>query len=244
MAAARMGAGGVRCLVPDSIWSTIAAHVVEIMLQCAPETEDGSFSLEALSEVSSFINKCKAGWAGCGLGQHPDTCSFVREALKQIHVPMVLDADALNALDPHFIKEHSKGKWVLTPHEREFERLIGSSLSTSENKASVIQEYAQEWNCVILLKGFPSLIAGPNGEIYKNPTGHTSASTAGCGDVLAGICAGFLGQGLQPLQAAVVGMYLAGMASQFYHEAYGGHTLMASDLLLQIPLVLGKLYAH
>jgi NAD(P)H-hydrate epimerase len=95
---------------------------------------------------------------------------------------------------------------------------------------------------VILLKGFPSIIASPNGQVFENTTGHSSASTAGCGDVLAGLCAGLLAQGLNPFQVAVVGMYIAGMASDHYHQSFGGNTLMASDLLNQIPHVLGKLY--
>lgn len=127
-AAAKVGAGGIRCLVPQSVWPIMAAHVVEIMLQSVMETEDGGIALEALSEISSFTERCKAGWAGCG-------------------------------------------------------------------------------------------------------------------DVLAGVCAGLLGQGLSPFQAAVVGMYLSGMASDAHHQAFGGHTLMASDLLTQIPFVLGKVYS-
>jgi hydroxyethylthiazole kinase-like uncharacterized protein yjeF len=231
-AAAKVGAGGVRCLVPESVWSVIAAHVVEIMLKSVVETEDGGLSLEAMSEVRSFTQKCKAGWIGCGIGRHPETISFTREALKQIQVPMVLDADALMAIDPSFIQQYSEGNWILTPHEGELERLIGGNPLTPQNRADVLKDHAKAWNCVILLKGFPSLIAGPDGEIYENTTGHTAATTAGCGDVLAGLCAGLLAQGLSPLQAAVVGMYLGGMASQAYHETFGGHTLMASEGIL------------
>jgi hydroxyethylthiazole kinase-like uncharacterized protein yjeF len=242
-AAAKVGAGGVRCLVPASVWPIMAAHVVEIMLKCGVETEDGGLALEALSEIPSFINKCKAGWVGCGMGRHPETISLIQETLKKIEVPLVLDADSLWAVDSTYIQLHSQGRWILTPHEGEFERLTGGIMLTPENRMDMVREHAKEWNCVILLKGFPGWIAGPNGEIFENPTGHTAASTAGCGDVLAGICAGLLGQGLTPLQAAVVGMYLAGMASDSYHETFGGHTLMASDLLIQIPVVLGKLYA-
>jgi hydroxyethylthiazole kinase-like uncharacterized protein yjeF len=242
-AAARVGAGGVRCLIPESVWTVIASHVVEIMVQSASETEDGGFALEALSQVRNFIQKCKAGWLGCGIGRHPETVSLIREALKVIKVPVVLDADAFMALDPIFIQNHSHGNWILTPHTGEFERLIGRITLTPENQAEVLRAHAKDWNCVILLKGFPSIIAGPNGELYENPTGHTAATTAGCGDVLAGLCAGLLGQGLLPIQAAVVGMYLGGMASDLYHKTVGGHTLMASDLLDRIPQVLGMVYS-
>jgi NAD(P)H-hydrate epimerase len=242
-AAAKVGAGGVRCLVPQSVWPVMAAHVVEIMLKSVIETDDGGIALGALSEIPSFIKRCKAGWMGCGIGRHPETVSFIREALKQIQVPMVLDADALMAVDPAFIKRHARGKWILTPHEGELARLIGRTRVTLENRVDVLRDHAKAWNCVILLKGFPGLIAGPQGEVYENPTGSTAATTAGCGDVLAGICAGLLGQGLSPLQAAVVGMYLGGMASDAHYQAFGGHTLMASDLLAQIPYVLGKVYS-
>lgn len=221
----------------------MAAHVVEIMLRRVVETEDGGLALEALSEVASFTEKCKAGWAGCGIGRHPETISFVRESLKQIQVPMVLDADALWAIDSAFIQNYCQGKWLLTPHEAEFKRLIGSISLTDQNRADVLKEHAVEWNCTILLKGFPALIAGPEGEVWENSTGSTAATTAGCGDVLAGICAGFLSQGLSPFQAAIVGMYIGGLASQAHQEAFGGHSLMASDLLTQVPYVLGKLYS-
>jgi hydroxyethylthiazole kinase-like uncharacterized protein yjeF len=243
IAAAKVGAGGVRCLIPKSIWPIVAAHVVEIMLQSVVETEDGGLALESLPEISSLTAKCTAGWAGCGIGRHPETMALIRESLKQIQVPMVLDADALIAVDSAFIQHYAQGKWILTPHAGEFERLIGRSF-TLENRADVLRDRAMALNCIILLKSFPSLIAGPQGEVFENHTGSTAATTAGCGDVLAGICAGLLGQGLSPLHAAVVGMYLSGIASDTYHQAFGGHTLMASDLLTQIPLVLGKVYCN
>ena len=242
-AAARIGAGGVRCLVPESVWSVMAAHTIEVMLKSAVETDDGGLALEALSEIPSFTERCKAGWAGCGINRNPETLALIREALKLIQVPMVLDADALTAVDPAFIQHHAKGQWILTPHEGEFQKLIGDVQLTPKNRVDVLMDHARAWNCVILLKGFPSLIAGHQGEFYENPTGSTAATTAGCGDVLAGICAGLLGQGLPPLSAAVVGMYLSGLASEAHQKAFGGHTLMASDLLDQIPHVLGKVYS-
>jgi NAD(P)H-hydrate epimerase len=243
IAAARIGAGGVRCLVPESIWPIVASHVLDIMLQSAIETKEGGFALESVSQISVLTKKCKAGWVGCGIGRHPETIAFVRAALEQIQVPLVLDADALMAVDSAYIQQNAKGKWILTPHEGELEQLIGRSTLSSDNRGDILREHAKAWNCIILFKGFPSIIAGPAGELYENPTGHTAATTAGCGDVLTGICAGLLAQGLSPLQAAVVGVYLGGMASQAYHETYGGHTLMASDLLKQIPYVLGKVYS-
>ncbi|MBX9805136.1 MAG: NAD(P)H-hydrate dehydratase [Alphaproteobacteria bacterium] len=243
LAAARIGAGGVRCLVPESVWPVMAAHTIEVMLKSTVETDDGGLALEALSEIPSFTERCKAGWVGCGIDRNPETLALIRESLKLIQVPMVLDADALMAVDPTFINNHAKGQWILTPHEGEFQRLIGDVHLTLENRADILRDHAKAWNCVILLKGFPSLIAGPDGEFYENPTGSTAATTAGCGDVLAGICAGLLAQGLTPIHAAVVGMYLSGMASEAHQNTFGGHTLMASDLLDQIPHVLGKVYS-
>lgn len=244
-AAARVGAGAVKVIIPQSIWAVLANHFKEIILVSTSETNEGTLSSKAFPILLSHAEKCRAGLIGCGLGRHTETRSLFQHVLTTLKLPLLLDADALWMLasfGEEFIREHSQGNWILTPHDGEFARLVNQNHLRSEERQSLLQQKAQEWKCTILLKGFPGLIACPDGTVYINPTGNPAATTAGCGDVLAGICSGFLAQGLSPPHAAVTGLYVAGLAADHYIKNYGGHTLLASDLIDQIPFVLGGIY--
>lgn len=246
-AAARIGAGGVKAVIPHSIWPILASHFTEIMMIDAPETERGTLSISSFPVIQSEAQKCKALLVGCGIGRHPETQTLLHQILTTLKLPMILDADALWGLTEFgegFVQKHAQGNWILTPHDGEFARLLGQEALLPEERENLLKIKAQEWNCVILLKGIPGLIACPDGTLYTNPTGNPAATTAGCGDVLAGICAGLLAQGLTPVQAAITGLYIAGLAADKYREIYGGHSLLASDLIHQLPLILGDVYGR
>ena len=239
-AAARVGSGYVVCACPAPIQPVLAQKMTEVTTVSLPVTDDGGLVPDAAwASLAPRLKQAKALLIGPGLGRHPQTAAFVRMLLERTTLPVVLDADGLHALVGHedLLARHAAGRWILTPHGGEFKRLAGAEVAL-ENRVRTAQAYAQRWNSVLLLKGLPSVVGCPDGRAYINGTGNPALATAGTGDVLAGLCAGLLAQGLTPEQAAVLGVHLGGAAADRYALHYGGASLMATDLLQQLPLVL------
>lgn len=241
-AASRMGVGGVICATVPSAQPIVQNHCPEAITLGLPQTDTGTLGVESLSEILERSPKCKATLIGCGLGRSKETQRLLQQLfIERANKPTVIDADGLYALaeiGEDFIRTHAQGQWILTPHEGEFQRLLKSIPLTPENRLTLLREKSKAWNCAILLKGFPSIIACPDGKLFLNPTGNSAAATAGSGDVLAGICAGLLAQGLSPSEAAIVGIYSAGFAVDLYCGTSGAKFLIASDIIQQLPLVL------
>jgi len=186
------------------------------------------------------MDKARALLVGPGLGRAAGTTQFVRDLLRASDHPAVIDADGLNALaeDPAPL-DQAAGRWILTPHAGEFRRLAGDDADL-DDPIRTAQTYAQRWNCVLLLKGMPSIVAAPNGTAFVNGTGNPALATAGTGDVLAGLCVSLLAQGLPPTQAALCALHLGGAAADRYAAHTESRTMMALDLLTQLPPVLNE----
>ena len=139
----------------------------------------------------------------------------MRDILLQVQVPVVIDADALTALQGHTeILTQMQAAKVLTPHPGEMARLIGKEISEiNADRINIATQYAQEWNAVLVLKGAPTVIACPDGTVYVNSTGSSALATGGSGDVLTGIIAGLAAQEITLQEAAVCGVYLHGKAA-------------------------------
>lgn len=244
-AAARSGAGAVVCACQEDIQSVLAVKMTEVMTLGLPASKSGGIETERAMEVLGHrLEQAKALLVGPGLGRHPDTQSFVRWLLQETSLPVVIDADGLNALEGHteLLKQHAGGNWIVTPHAGEFKRLAGSDVDLSD-RTRVARHYAAEWNCVLILKGMPSVIACPDGRVFINGTGNPALATAGTGDVLSGMCAGLLAQGLPPDRAAVCALHVGGAAADRYAAQQDGRTMMALDLLDQLPHVLRERFA-
>ncbi|MBL7977176.1 MAG: NAD(P)H-hydrate dehydratase [Bacteroidetes Order II. Incertae sedis bacterium] len=239
-AAERVGAGGVICATSSASQAILARKFTTAMTLALPEAPDGGLDPSGLEVVQKRLEKARAMLVGPGLGRAISTKQFIRYWLTQYPDPMVIDADGLTALaeSPNLLQKHAQGKWVLTPHWGEFKKLVGDPQLDEAARFSLVRKYAQEWNCVILLKGFPGLVASPDGRVSINPTGNPAAASAGTGDVLAGCVAGLLAQGLPPFEAAVCGYFLAGKASDRYIKRNAMAGMIASDLLEELPRVL------
>ncbi len=256
-AAARIGAGAVICACPEGLQNILANKFTEIMSLGLPETADGHLSLEALDDKNLEIKlaKAKAILIGCGLGRNQETQQFVRTFLeKYANKPFVIDADGLNALidNTDIISKHSQGNWILTPHLAEFVRLIaGTEKEKTENekfeqekidwpkRIKLVRKYASKWNCFILLKGLPSILGFPDGQIFVNSTGNNALATAGTGDVLAGFCVGLLAQGLETSKAAMSALHLGGLCADQYVKKQKEknnpiNSMLASDLINEL----------
>lgn len=238
-AAARVGAGYVVCACHETIQPTLSVKLTEVTTIALPDADGGIAPEASLEALRPRLEKAQALLVGCGLGRHPETQRFVRLLLESATCPVVVDADGLNALARHtdWIEKHARGNWILTPHMGEFRRLAGNNVDATD-RIRTVQAYARRWNCVLVLKGLPSVTGWPDGQVYVNGTGNPALATAGTGDVLAGMCAGLLAQGVSPGRAAVAALHLGGAAADRYVRRHGSRSMMATDLLRHLPPVL------
>jgi NAD(P)H-hydrate epimerase len=175
---------------------------------------------------------------GPGLGTHPETAVVLEEVLTHFTKPIVLDADALNMLSHHKSwLEKLPPNSILTPHPKEFERLTGKA-SNDYERLALLHQFSSKYKVITLLKGAHTAIALPNGTVYFNSTGNPGMATGGTGDILTGMITSLLAQGYEPYQAAILGVYLHGLAGDLaaQHKGYAG--LIASDLIDYIPQAL------
>ncbi len=239
-AALRIGAGLVTLGIPKSLNSILEVKLTEVMTLPLPETPEGSLALEAKSQILDFVERTSSVLAiGPGLSQHPETVELIHSLVRENNTPTVIDADGLNALSKakgNGLAAHSTAETVLTPHPGEMSRLINRSIREVErDRIGVAQRFAQEHNVTLVLKGVPTVIAGGNGEVWLNSTGNPGMASGGMGDVLTGLIAGLMAQGVSSYDAAVLGVYLHGLAGDIVAESIGLHGLMAGDVLKAVP---------
>ncbi len=237
LAAARVGAGAVVCCTAASARPLVAAHLTEVMSVALPETDDGGLAPGALEAILDRAEDADAVLVGCGLGKHPDTQRLVRDLLLRLAGPVVVDADGLNALAGHtdLITTHAGGRWVLTPHTGELARLVGTDDLDTTDRIALATAWAERWNSVLVVKGMPSVVGTPAGQVFVGGAGGPALATAGTGDVLAGMTAGLLAQGLAPPEAAVCALHLGGRAADRWAATRQARTLLATDLLAELP---------
>lgn len=242
-AALRVGAGLVTLAIPKSLNPILEVKLSEVMTLPLPETEEGSLAESATTPILEFAERTKSVVAiGPGLSQHPETVALVHQLInenqkKKLGLRMVVDADGLNALSQATELISSLGKEaVLTPHLGEMARLTNTSIpSLTANPISTAEEFAQKHGVTLVLKGAPTITSDPNGNVWINSTGNPGMATAGMGDVLTGIIAGLIAQNMQSETAAVLGVYLHGLAGDITAEAVGMHGLIAGDVLKSVP---------
>ncbi len=236
-AALKAGAGLVTLGVPAGLHGLMEVKLTEVMTKPLPETEDVSISEDALPAVIRLLGPADVLAIGPGLSTNESTVRFMRGLLPQLKKTAVIDADGLNALvGATELLNSCPADLVLTPHPGEMARLMG--IKTDEvqnNRVEVAMEAAAKWNAVVVLKGARTVTAGPDGTVYVNPTGNPGMATGGTGDVLTGIIAGLLGQGLSPIEAAAAGVYFHGLAGDLAAEQKGLISLVAGDLLDFLP---------
>jgi NAD(P)H-hydrate epimerase len=232
-AALRTGCGLVTCAWPRSVTRTLP---VEVMTLPLPAT-GGTLSAAAWTPLQTAISGKRAIAIGPGLSVEDDTQALVRRLIAEVSIPMVVDADGLNALasDLSALKGR-QGPLILTPHPGEMARLLGtSSEEVQKQRFAAASDFAREWNVIVVLKGPHTLVAAPDGAIAINPTGNPGMATAGAGDILTGVIASLLAQGLSPWDAARLGVYLHGLSGDLAARTHGEVGLIASDLIERLP---------
>jgi len=236
-ASVKSGAGLVVLGIPKSLNPVVEVKLTEAMSIPLPETQAGGISLEAVPLIMGRLKWATACGIGPGASRDEETLEAVRRIIADLRLPAVIDADALFALadKPESLNKLPE-KSILTPHIGEFARLLSKSPDeVKEKRVELALEKAVEWETVILLKGSPTLAASPDGQVYLNPTGNAGMAAGGVGDVLTGVLAGLLGAGLEPIDAAIAGMYLHGLAGDTAAAEKGIFGMSATDLLDKIP---------
>ncbi len=236
-AALKAGAGLVTLAVPEGLHALMEVKLTEVMTRPLPQTREVSIDVEALPLVQELLNAADVLALGPGMSTNESSVEFVRQLLPALEKPAVIDADGLNALSGavDLLKE-CPAQLILTPHPGEMARLLGiKTEEVQNNRIEVVLEASKNWGTVLVLKGYRTLVASPDGMLYVNPTGNPGMASGGTGDVLTGIIAGLLAQGLTPLEAAVSGVYFHGLAGDLAAGEIGMMSLVAGDVLEFLP---------
>jgi NAD(P)H-hydrate epimerase len=241
--ALRIGTGLITLGIPESLNSILEEKLTEVMTEPLPETREKTLALSAQQRIFELCSRKTALAIGPGLSLNSETIRLVQQLVRKSPLPAVLDADALSALAAKMeTLRKSRKALVLTPHPGEMARLAETSIEeVQKNRIEMARGFAKEYEVILVLKGNRSLIASPEGEVFINPTGNPGMASGGMGDVLTGMIAGFLAQGLPPLEAAKLGVYLHGLTGDYAAFLKGERGIAATDVVELTPKVLNAL---
>ena len=240
MAALRAGAGLSTVATAKSVLATVAGFHPELMTEPLDETGAGSISARALQQgrMDSLAKGKTVLAIGPGISRDPETAEFVRAVVKKYNLPVVLDADGLNAFEGRAEELKSRpGPLVITPHPGEMARLTGLTVAAVQrDRLNVARSFAGEHQLIVVLKGHRTLIAQPDGTVWVNTTGNPGMATGGTGDILTGMVSGLIAQNPDRIADAVIAaVHLHGLAGDVARESMGEHSLVATDLLTALP---------
>jgi NAD(P)H-hydrate epimerase len=246
--ALKAGAGLVMVATPETIQPVVSSAQAECMTEPLPTWADGSIAIESFDDAA--LNKIFAGKSvlaiGPGLGQAAGTRKFIRELVQNTELPTILDADGLNAFagDGDSLRQRKSQHLAITPHPGEMGRLLGiSAAEVQKDRLQFATDAAKRWNVHILLKGFHTILASPNGEVFVNTTGNPGLAKGGTGDVLTGILAALTGQfGTEDwLRVLALGTWLHGRAADTIVADTDSSGILASEVARALPYARNEL---
>lgn len=230
----RMGAGLVRLAIPTPIANIVAGFEPSYMTVALPTDDGKTIAIRSYFEIQEQIEWADVVAIGPGLSQSRDLAQMTRSLMTTVTKPMVVDADALNMLSPLDRATKPAGPRVLTPHPGELRRLVGKDLATRKSQVTAAQSLAEDLGVVVLVKGAGTAITDGKSTTL-NTTGNPGMATGGSGDVLTGIIAALLAQKFSPIDAAILGAHLHGLAGDLAVAQLGEISLVASDLPRYLP---------
>lgn len=234
-AALRSGCGMVYLAVPDVIRDAIDVTLREVITVGLPSTPEGTVAPGALETLKPYLERADALAVGPGMGRVDATVEFIRGLVTTAQVPVVVDADGINAFAGHAdLLAGVEVPAVITPHSGELGRLVEGEvhgLHAPVERMEQTREVAGRLGLTLLHKGAPTVIADPDGDVWINTTGSSALATGGTGDVLTGIIAGLVAQGAEPADAACVGAWMHGRAGELASKDMGKRGVVAGDLL-------------
>jgi hydroxyethylthiazole kinase-like uncharacterized protein yjeF len=236
-AALKMGAGLVTIGTPASCLPIVARSMPELMTEPLPETKEKTVAAEAVASVLGLIKGKNAVLIGPGLSTNASTREFVWKLLPRLKLPVVIDADGLNniSLKPELLNKLPKPA-ILTPHPGEFGRLVGLPIpEVLKGRLELAPAFAQKYGLYLILKGYRTLVADPEGRVFINSTGNPGMATGGSGDVLSGLLASMLIQLRDPLRASIAAVYVHGLSGDLAAQKLSEKALVAGDLIRFLP---------
>jgi hydroxyethylthiazole kinase-like uncharacterized protein yjeF len=239
--AMRAGAGAVILATPETVFPILARKLNEVMVKPVAASGTGAFCEQSIEAIGRDLEWADVVIAGPGIGTGPDVGRFIKKLLNRRGVRFLLDADLLShlAADPPAADTLGRNSCILTPHTGEFSRLTGLTAAEIEgDRVEAARAYSKKNRLTLVLKGAPTVTATPDGTVYINSTGNPGMASAGMGDVLAGLIGGIWAGGMLPGPAAWCGVFLHGLAGDGVASRLGERSLMAGDVLKQIPEVI------
>ena len=242
LAALRTGCGMAHLFSPKSAIPALSSQLIEVVLHPIDETPAGRPAFRAAEPIKNDAKAMQAMCIGPGISHDEETSRLVRELVAAIALPMILDADGINAYKGyHSLLKERGGELLITPHRGEWERLFPQLPDQPADKIDRLRETAIMHSITILYKGNPTIVADPRGKAFLLPYGNSGMATAGCGDVLTGCISALAAQGCSLPDAAVLGAYIHGRAGEIASERFGEYSMIAGDLLTTIPQVMKAL---
>lgn len=233
------GSGLVTLGIPKNLNPIMEVKLTEVMTQPLPETKKISLSLKAVTKIKNMLKDVDAVALGPGLTTNQGTKSLVNKLIKIINKPLVLDADGLNCIAGNIsVLKSVKYPIVITPHPGEMARLVRMEVGTIQrNREKVAKDFADRYKLTVVLKGYQTVVAGTKVNSYINKTGNPGMATAGAGDILTGMIASLIAQGISSYEAAKLAVYVHGMAGDLASKKKGEISLIAGDILDNLAAV-------
>ena len=238
MAVLRAGAGAVMLGTPDAVYSILGRRLTEAIVKPLPSTSEGTIAMNALEEIQEKLKWADVVVVGPGLSTNAETQKVIHKILAGHPGKFVVDADALRVVGDIGLQKlgRSKSRFVLTPHAGEYSRIVGAPAKEIEvNRIEMARKGAIRGRVTLVLKGGPTAIGTSGGVVYVNSTGNPGMATVGAGDVLTGIIASLWAQGASEEEAAFSGVYVHGLSGDIAKELHGERSVIAQDLIDQLP---------
>ncbi|WP_025640237.1 NAD(P)H-hydrate dehydratase [Schnuerera ultunensis] len=244
MAALRSGSGLVYAIIPNSLNEILSIKLTEAIIKCVEDEDAGHFNLYSFDGLKEIIDDMDVLALGPGIGVDEIRIELVNKILSTYEKPIVLDADGINCIskgNPDILSNR-KAETVITPHPGELSRLLRLDIDTIQKKRFEYSKMiSNKYNVITVLKGANTLVTNPKGDIYINFSGNPGMATAGSGDLLTGIIASFIGQGITSYEAAVLGVYCHGIAGDLAKMDKGEYGMISRDILDNIPYSIKRL---
>lgn len=237
--ALRCGAGLVEVIVPKDIYNPVATKITEGMVYPVSSTIDGTIAYSNIDLILKKAETASVVLIGCGLSRNEETAILIRELVTKIKTPIVLDADGINAFEGHInLLRTTQNSLILTPHPGEMSRIVNKTIpEIQSSRLKTAKEFATENHVTLVLKGANTVIATSDGMSYINPTGNPGMAKGGSGDVLAGMTAAFIAQGIDKKSSCCLSTYIHGAAGDLAAEKLSQYSMLATDILDKIPQI-------
>ena len=231
-AALKTGVGLLKCAFPKSIYGVMTSHLIQPLFAPMSENEDKTFSMGGLTRMLEELKWANSVALGCGLGNNDDTQVICNQIIRESEAPVVLDADGINSILLNIdVLREANAPLVLTPHPGEMARLINEDVAyVQSNRIDVARAFANEYGCVLVLKGANTVVTDGQ-SVFVNTTGNAGMAMGGTGDMLTGMIASFIAQGIDPLDAAVCAVYIHGLCGDITAKEISQRGMTIEDMI-------------